>query len=241
MPQQAPAPPWLSIIIPTLNEAGTLPACLAAIYAKGAPQEIEVILADGGSTDSTLQVLSTYPAVTVVHSTSGRARQLNAGARQARGQYLWFLHADTLPPKDWGKQLQGAAQSGKPATFSVRFSGQEDSKLLRFYALGSNWDHWSVRFGDQSLFIAGQLFRRLGGYREDHVLMEGHELARRIIKTTGLTLLPAAVTTSSRRYREFGIVYTQAVFTLIFCLYYIGFGQKKLVAIYRKAFTLGNS
>lgn len=241
MPQQAPALPWLSIIIPTLNEAGTLPACLAEVYSGGVPAEFEVILADGGSTDSTLSILSTYPAIRVVHCTRGRARQLNSGASNARGKYYWFLHADTIPPKNWWQLLVHAAREGQPATFSVRFSEQAHSALLRFYARGSNWDHWSVRFGDQSLFIAGAVFHQLGGYRGDHALMEGHELARRLTKKTGLILLPAAVTTSSRRYREFGIIYTQAVFTLIFCLYYLGVGQKKLVTIYRKAFANGNS
>lgn len=236
-----PAAPWLSIIIPTLNEAGALPACLTKIYAEGIPQEFEVILSDGGSTDGTLDVLSAYPVISAVHGTRGRARQLNAGAHHARGQHLWFLHADTLPPKGWWQQLKNATRQGKPATFSVRFSGQENSKLLRFYARGSNWDHWSVRFGDQSLFISREVFRELGGYREDHELMEGHQLARRVMNTTGLLLLPAAVTTSSRRYRKFGIVYTQAVFTLIFCLYYLGVGQKRLVAVYRKAFAARNN
>jgi rSAM/selenodomain-associated transferase 2 len=236
MPANHPISPWLSIIIPTLNEAGTLPACLAKIYTEGVRQEFEVILSDGGSTDKTLAIAATYPALTVVHSTRGRAKQLNAGAKQARGKHLWFLHADTLPPPDWWQHLQNAAARGTPATFSVHFSDQASSALLRFYSRGSKLSHWSVRFGDQSLFVTRALFRKLGGYREDHVLMEGHELARRLISTTGLQVLPAAVTTSSRRYLQFGIVYTQMVFTLIFSLYYLGVGQERLAKLYQKAF-----
>ena len=237
MPPNHPVSPWLSVVIPTLNEAGTLPACLACLYAEAKQAgRFEVIIADGGSTDNTVELAGAYPAVTVIHSTRGRAKQLNAGARQARGTHLWFLHADTLPPAGWSQHLQNAVAQGTPATFSVHFSNQASSALLRFYSRGSRLNHWSVRFGDQSLFVARAVFLKLGGYREDHVLMEGHELARRLIKTTGLRVLPAAVTTSSRRYQQFGVVYTQAVFTLIFCLYYLGTGQKRLVKLYRKAF-----
>ena len=232
-----PDSPWLSIIIPTLNEAGTLPACLTSLYAEAEQAgRFEVIIADGGSTDETVAIAGTYPALTVVHSPRGRAKQLNAGARQTRGKHLWFLHADTLPPAGWWQHLQNAVAQGTSATFSVHFSNQASSALLRFYSRGSRLNHWSVRFGDQSLFVSRTIFRKLGGYREDHVLMEGHELARRLISTTGLQVLPAAVTTSSRLYQQFGIVYTQAVFTLIFCLYYLGAGQKRLVQLYRRAF-----
>ncbi len=228
--------PWLSIIIPTLNEVDTLPSCLKEVYAGVTEGAFEVVLADGGSTDGTLDLASSYPALTIVHSTRGRARQLNAGARQARGRFFWFLHADTRPPTGWFKLLQHAAAAGHAATFSVHFSGQEQRLLLRCYARGSQIDHWAVRFGDQSLFIAKEQFNALNGYREDHELLEGHELARRVMKVGTLTLLPASVTTSSRRYQRFGIVYTQAIFTLIFSLYYLGISQRLLVRIYRRAF-----
>ncbi|MEM6769861.1 MAG: TIGR04283 family arsenosugar biosynthesis glycosyltransferase, partial [Bacteroidota bacterium] len=228
--------PWLSIIIPTLNEEDTLVHCLARIYARAVPGQFEVIISDGGSTDKTLEIVSGYTALTTLHSTRGRAQQLNLGAQQAQGQFLWFLHADTLPPENWWYLLQQARRDQKSATFSVYFSEQESSALLRFYAWGSSLNHWSVRFGDQSLFVSKAVFKNVGGYREDYLLMEGHELARRLQKSHGLHLLPAAVTTSSRRYFEHGIIFTQAIFTLIFSLHYLGWSQARLLRIYRWAF-----
>lgn len=239
MPAPLDSFPWLSIIIPTLNEVTVLPDCLRSVYAEAVSGQFEVIVADGGSTDGTIALTARYPALTTLHCTRGRARQLNAGARLARGKYLWLLHADTQPPDGWFELLQNAARVGNPATFSVRFSQQEQSALLRLYARGSKIDHWSVRFGDQSLFIGRKLFTSLNGYREDHLLMEGHELARRVMKAGPLTLLPASVTTSSRRYQAFGIIYTQAVFSLIFALYYLGVPQQHLLRLHRSAFRGG--
>lgn len=229
--------PWLSVVIPTLNEVDTLPVCVNALLGVLPESELEIIVADGGSTDGTVDYVAAHPRLKNVPGTSGRARQLNAGAALAQGEFLWFLHADTVPPGGWLLYLRLAAQGSVPACFSLNFAGQENSSALRFYARGSRWPYWWVRFGDQSLFVAREQFVRSGGYREDHVLMEGHEMVRRLTRQCGgFRVLPAAVTTSSRRYKLYGTVYTQLVFVLIVVLYYLGLPQAALAKIYRKAF-----
>lgn len=229
--------PWLSVIIPTLNEIDTLPVCVNVLLDVLPESELEVIVADGGSTDGTVEYVASRPRLVNVPCTSGRARQLNAGAAVARGEFLWFLHADTVPPPDWLLHLRPAAQGGAPACFSLYFTDQEKSTALRFYARGSRWPYWWVRFGDQSLFVARNQFVRSGGYREDLILMEGHEIVRRLTRQYGgFRVLPAAVTTSSRRYERYGVVYTQAVFVLIVVLYYLGVPQAALAKVYRRAF-----
>lgn len=231
------ARPWLSIIIPTLNEADTLPDCLKYILGVLPDKDLEIIIADGGSSDGTLAYVATEPRLLPLPCTRGRARQMNAGAAIAKGEFLWFLHADTQPPPNWITHLRHAAMQGLPACFSLHFKGQDESMLLRFYARGSRLNHWLVRFGDQSLFLSWEQFEHSGGYCENHSLMEGHELVRRLSRRCGeFNVMPAAVVTSARRYRKYGIVFTQAVFSLIFCLYYLGLGQEQLLRIYRKAF-----
>lgn len=229
--------PWLSIIIPTLNEAEALPRCVDCLTDNRHPDRWEIIVADGGSTDGTVQYAAGHPAVRLLPCTRGRARQMNAGAGIARAEHLWFLHADTLPPPDWFPQLRRAAKDGLPACFSLRFGGQERSRLLRFYARGSRIDHPWVRFGDQSLFVRMEDFVGAGGFREDHLLLEGHEMVSRLRRRCGgFLLLPAAVVTSARRYHHYGVVYTQAVFALLFGLYRLGVSQEILTTIYRRAF-----
>lgn len=229
--------PWLSVIIPTLNEAETLPVCLAALLDVLPEKEMEIIIADGGSDDGTLEITAGLPRFKTVRCTRGRARQMNAGAAVATGKFLWFLHADTLPPGNWLTHLRHAADRGFPASFSLALDNQSDSKALRFYSWGSRINHWAVRFGDQSLFVSRDLFVQASGYRDDHQLMEGHELVRRLTRRAGgFTLLTAAVTTSGRRYRRYGFHFTQAAFTAIFVLYYLGFSQERLAGIYRRAF-----
>ena len=87
----------ISVIIPTLNEADTLDSSLWNLFCQ--PGNFEVIVAEGGSTDETQEVLKRFPAVQFVRSDGGRGRQVNEGARRARGRIFLFLHGDTvLPP-----------------------------------------------------------------------------------------------------------------------------------------------
>ncbi|MFT7121361.1 MAG: rSAM/selenodomain-associated transferase 2 [Neolewinella sp.] len=227
--------PWCSIIIPTLNEEATLRRCLEQL-AVAQDEGIEIIVVDGGSNDRTVEIANAFPALKTLHCTRGRALQLNTGGKVSSGHHLWFLHADTLPPKDWRRFLKQAISVGLPASFSLRFDDHENI-FLRFYAAGSRVNSSFVRFGDQSLILSKQQFLSSGGYREDLQLMEGHEFVRRLQKQAGgFQLLPASVVTSSRRYHQFGVVYTQAVFTRIYFLFYLGVSPKRLVEIYRKSF-----
>jgi hypothetical protein len=113
-------------------------------------------------------------------------------------------------------------------------SFDNDHFLLNFYAWCTRFDIDAFRFGDQSLFITAELFKQVGGFREDHIVMEDQEIVKRIKKTAPFKVLPDEVTTSSRKYLANGVVRLQCVFTLIFMLYKAGVSQSKLVLIYKK-------
>ena len=222
----------VSVIIPTLNEAAGLPRTLRSL-----PDEVdEVIVADGGSTDGTRRLARAWGAE-VVRSPRGRARQLNAGAARASGTVLYFLHADTLAPPRLGRYADACVRTGVPACFRLCFGDHGGNPWLRLFAYLSRYGTDLFRFGDQSLLVLATEFRAVGGYREDHALLEGHDLVRRLRKRRGFRVHPERVVTSARRYHRHGVLFTQAVFVLIVVLYYLGAGQRSLGRLYRYAFS----
>ena len=224
-----------SIIIPTLDEAATLPTTLARLGAalKGcAPYEL--IVADGGSTDGTVAV-ATGTGCRVVRTGTGRARQLNAGAAAARGDNLFFLHADTLVPQDFHHYLD----SELPASFRLAFQGDHRSAWLRLFGWCSRFSLGAFRYGDQGLLVSAVDFRAVGGYREELRLFEDHDLVRRLTRYRGgFRVLPATVVTSARRYESYGVVFTQSVYVLLYLLYRLGTTQDVLAGLYQRAFRL---
>jgi rSAM/selenodomain-associated transferase 2 len=225
--------PWCSVIIPTLNEAGQIEATLTRLTEslRGAPPT-EIIVVDGGSTDRTRE-LARFFNVTVLDGTRGRARQMNFGARHARGTHFYFLHADTLVPDGWWRSCQDGGNL--PACFRLRFSGQEDRLPLRLYAWFTRFDLDAFRFGDQSLWVTAADFRAVGGFRDGWQLLEDNDIVRRLrAHCDGFRVHDRAVTTSARKYEANGFVYTQAVFSLLYVLYRLGAGQAVLLRLYRR-------
>ena len=128
----------ISVIIPALNEERALPRTLAHLFAQ--PGRCEVILVDGGSRDRTRAVADAWPGVHVTSAPRGRASQLNAGARLASGEWLLFLHADTLLPDGALTLLDGLAAdpAWQAGGFRHRFSG--DDWRLRAISRHRGWD-----------------------------------------------------------------------------------------------------
>ena len=187
-------------------------------------------MVDGGSTDGT-QDIALQSGVRLIHCTRGRALQMNEGARQARGKSLYFLHADTLPPVDWLQRLRH--HGPLPCCFRLRFTGQEDVPLLRLYASFTRYDLPAFRFGDQSLWVLREDFWTVGGF-PNWQLLEDNELVRRLRQFRGFRVLNGYVTTSPRKYLNYGLVRTQATYVLLYALYRLGVGQSYLTTIYRR-------
>lgn len=225
----------VSVIIPALNEAehllGTIQACLRN-DAIGSVHEI--IVCDGGSTDDTSKVAISAGARCIESERSGRAVQMNTGASVASGDILMFLHADTQLPSNWTSHIHQAVEEGHLAG-CFRLSFGHSSPWLRLYGWVTRFDMDFMRFGDQGLFIVKDAFRELGGYREDHRVLEDNELTRRIrANKLPFKVMAASAVTSPRRYLDQGILRLQIIFTVIYLRWRMGASQDELVAYYRR-------
>lgn len=151
----------ISIIIPTLNEREHI---LRLVHSLQGLEEIEIIVADGGSTDETYRLLE--GVCKVVHSERGRANQMNAGAREATGNLLWFLHADSTISKMMPDEICNAMKVENVIGGGFPLQFDDPSQLLKWFAALSNWKaKWfQIFFGDQGFFIRRTVFDELGGF-----------------------------------------------------------------------------
>jgi rSAM/selenodomain-associated transferase 2 len=223
----------ISIIIPTYNEAQTIHSLVTYLKEKADSDLItEIIVTDGGSTDQTVALASHAGATALVTQRKGRGPQMNKGANVAKGDILYFLHADSYPPAGFNTDIvQAVAQGYQSGCYRLQFD--HSHWFLRLNCWFTRFNVNSVRFGDQSLFITKDLFHKIGCFREDLVVMEDQEIIYRIRKHTRFRIFSRSVTTSARKYLDNGIVRLQGIFFVIWLLYQFGVSQQKLVKVYR--------
>jgi len=219
----------LSIVIPALNEEERIQKTLSNTEKI---EQSEQIVVDGGSRDCTVAMARAGGARVLV-SSPGRGPQMNVGAEAASGAILLFLHADTLLPPDAGHLIRSALQD--PAVvggyFKLRFRPR--SFLLRF-------KEWTINlrtrllqrpYGDQAYFVRASVFPLVGGF-PDIPLMEDVEFIRNLHKIGKLVLLPASVTTSARRFVQYGIFKATLRNKLTILGYRLGMSPKNLAHWY---------
>lgn len=187
----------LSVIVPTLNEAANLGGLLRRL--SETPGVDEVVVADGGSTDGTPGLVR--PPVRLVRSEPGRGIQLRAGAGEATGDVLLFLHADVVPPRDLADQIGGAIDSGfAGGNFRLRYP---DGGLLgRWLEVLAPINRRQKRYyGDSGIFVRRDVYDACGGM--PHVpIMEDVIFVRRMERRGKTAYLPGPMVSSGRRWEE---------------------------------------
>jgi rSAM/selenodomain-associated transferase 2 len=220
----------ISVIIPTLNEERVIGSSLRSLLS--CDGEFEIIVADGGSTDKTLDVTGGCPGVRHVVSEKGRGAQMNAGASAARGDILLFLHADTLLPRCAFQRITAAMADRSVVGGCFRLSFDLQSFLLKGFSLVAGINHILFTYGDQGLFMAARTFNAIGGYKSIPI-MEDVEIQRRLRPRGRFVKLDVPVVTSARRFIRRGIIRQQALNTTLVSLYYVGVSPSLLKRFYR--------
>lgn len=226
----------ISIIIPTFNEADQITGTIGKLDNISRGEDFELIVSDGGSTDNTIELAKQAGAIVLRSSRKGRAAQMNAGAALAKGEILYFLHADTIPPESFFVDIKEAVAKGYPAgCFLLSFD--HPHWFLKANCWFTQFDIDAIRFGDQSLFVTKTAFDEAGGFSEGHIVMEDQELVKRLRRNIRFKVIKKPVITSARKYLQNGIYKTQGVFFIIFFLYKFGYPQDRLVRTYKKLMT----
>ncbi|CAN5414716.1 TIGR04283 family arsenosugar biosynthesis glycosyltransferase [soil metagenome] len=222
----------LSIIIPTYNEADQITNTLNKIYSANNGHIIEIIIADGGSTDSTADLSIQNNAVVLNCKKKGRASQMNEGALSAKYDLLYFLHADSVPPDNFTEKIIIEYNNNfKSGCFRLKFD--IDHWFLSTNTWFTRFDVNILRFGDQSLFVEKKVFHASGGFREDLIMMEDQEIIHRLKSYGNFKVIKDFVTTSSRKYRDNGIYRMQFIFYRLWAMYYLGFSQERMIRVHK--------
>ena len=227
LPQIVPG--RISIIIPTLNEATTITSALRRLRGHA---DVEIIVADGGSDDQTVE-LARSAAATVITCSRGRGQQLNAGAALASGDVLLFLHSDTQLPDDFADQIQQALTQGVGGAFRLSIGAK--GWILRLVEFAANArSRWlQMPYGDQAIFVPATVFFEMHGFR--HIpLMEDYDFCRRLRRVGRISLASSSVVTSARRWQKLGVLRTTLTNLACVIAFRLGVSPKTLASWYRR-------
>ena len=223
----------ISIIIPVFNEAKTITSLLNYLIKCSLKENIEeIIVVDGGSSDNSIKVISAFKNILLVISEKGRAKQMNTGAKNASGSILYFLHADSFPPKKFDQLIIDEVENGKPSgCFKMQFDDNHWwLKLVGWFTQFS----WSIcRGGDQSLFITKTLFYKIGGFNEAYIIYEDNILIKQLCQLKEFKVIQKNIITSARLYKKHGIWKLQYHFFMIHLKHRLGASAKTLHNYYK--------
>lgn len=216
----------LSIVIPVLNEGTEITSCLQCLQGLRRAG-VELIVVDGGSMDDSMERATAWADV-VISSPRGRSLQMNAGAAEARGNYLLFLHSDTRLPVEFSSLWLSGHDWG---FFPVKLSGAGWVFRVIERAMSCRARLSGIGTGDQALFVRRDRFNQLGGFAAIP-LMEDVEICRRLKALCPPRVLPSPVETSVRRWQQRGIVNTVLQMWWLRLAFFLGVSPARLARQY---------
>jgi rSAM/selenodomain-associated transferase 2 len=220
----------ISIVVPTLNEEAHIVSTIHNLQQLSG--EKEIIVVDGGSSDRTV-ALARKENVRVLEALRGRGPQMHAGAIQSTGDVIWFVHADTNPPREAIENIRRALErpSVVAGNFGLLFDGSSRAakQLTAIYPLLRNL---GLCYGDSGIFVRREVYNQIGGFRP-LALFEDLDLLRRLRRAGDFVHLSCRIVTSSRRFenRNFGLMWLH--WTTLQVLYWCGVSPNWLSRWYR--------
>lgn len=226
----------ISVIIPMLNEAENIGRLLQHLIDNTQyKNKLEIIVVDGGSTDNSVEIVEKFNQKNfkLINSAKGRAKQMNIGAKAATGTILYFLHADSFPPKHFDYFILNTIHKGNNAgCFRLKFDSNH--WWLRLAGWLTQFNFKACRGGDQSLFITKDLFNKIGGYDESYIIYEDNIFISKLYKLKQFTVINKPIITSARLYKKYGVFKLQFYFWMIYLKKWLGASASDLYDYYKE-------
>ena len=224
---------FLSIIIPTYNEALIIEKTILFLQHHLVNKEYEIIVSDAGSTDNTVNLANKLQVKVVISPIKGRAGQMNFGVENAFGDVFFFLHADSLPNENFFEDIQSAINNNfNCGSFRTKFDSS--SLLLKINAFFTRFNYLFFRGGDQGIFVIKELWKSVGCYKEEMLIMEDYDYIARLWNQGNFKLIPKATLISSRKYDENSWLTVQLANLKIVKMFKNGASQREMISKYKE-------
>lgn len=223
----------ISIVIPTYNEEQNIGALITYLKKYGSNALSDIIIADAGSEDNTVNCVKDNGGTVIASLKKCRASQMNMGAALAKGDILYFIHADTFPPQTFVNDIFKSVKDGFDlGRYTSKF--KSDKLMLRFNEWVAKLDLFMCMGGDQTLFIKKELFKNLGGFKEEMLIMEEYEFCKRARAQGRYKIMNGEALISARKYHKNTWLKVQLANAKIVRMYQKGIDQNQLVEAYKK-------
>lgn len=223
----------ISVIIPTWNEGERIGALVTFILQYGSSSIAEVIVADGSSTDNTVEKAQRSGAFTIPCSQRSRAVQMNAGAKHATGEILYFIHADIKLIPSFAEDLLKSVKEGYPCG-CYRYVFDSTNPMLRINGYCTRFEGIMCRGGDQTLFVTKLAFEDISGFNEFFSIMEDYDFIIRLRKKYRFKIIPKNVIVSARKYETNSWLRVQMANLSVFIMFFLRQHPERMRLFYKK-------